>query len=319
MISDKVANSPQLSVVVPIYEGEECLLELYSRLTKTLNSITVAYEIILVEDCGKDNSWALIHDLAAKDQKIKGIKFSRNFGQHYGITAGLDLSSGNWVVVMDCDLQDSPEDIVSLYAKALEGYDVVWGIRNNRQDNLMRIILSKIFYAILTYLSDIKYDETHSNFCIMSRKVVFNYCLIREQLRFFAGIIKWMGFREAGVAVGHAHRFNGKSSYSFTKLWKLSTEAIIAYSDKPLRLSVKLGFLMALTSFSYGSYILFYAIIYGVAIPGWSSLFVALFFLGGTIIAILGIIGVYLGKTFDETKKKPLYIISEATFEVKDN
>jgi glycosyltransferase involved in cell wall biosynthesis len=306
---------PLISVVIPVYKAENCLDELYLRLKAALESISPDFEIVLVEDCGGDNSWQVIERLAAADPRVRGIQFSRNFGQHYGITAGLDHCHGDWVVVMDCDLQDRPEEIPRLYAKAQEGYDIVLARRGLRKDPLLKRITSWLFYKIFSYLADIEYDGESGNFRIMSRKVVVNFRRMREQLRFFGGLVEWMGFSSSSIEVAHAERFEGKSTYTFAKLWKLASETIIAYSDKPLRLAVRLGFLMAFFSFFYGAYILGHALLYGSPIPGWNSLIVSLYFIGGIIIAILGILGIYLGKTFDESKKRPLYIIKRATFD----
>lgn len=306
-----------ISVVVPVYKGEACLLELYQRLVKSLSILTQDFEIILVEDCGGDRSWDLILNLARQDARVKGIQFSRNFGQHYGITAGLDRSSGDWVVVMDCDLQDQPEEIPRLYNKACEGYDVVLARRGKRKDALPKRFSSWIYHKIFSYLADIKYDGQVANFCIISKNVVKNYRDMRERLRFFGGLVSWMGFPTASIDVQHAGRYEGKSSYTFAKLWKLASDAIIAYSDKPLRLSIKIGFLISFLAFVYGLYILSYALLHGSSVLGWSSLIVSIYFIGGIIISILGIIGIYLGKTFDETKRRPLYIIRETTFEVE--
>lgn len=305
----------QISVVVPVFKAEKCLDELYSRLRASIEPITREFEIILVEDCGGDSSWEVIGRLAKADPRVRGIQFSRNFGQHYGITAGLDHSRGDWVVVMDCDLQDRPEEIPRLYGKALEGYDIVLARRGTRKDPLLKRATSAMFYKLFSYLADIDYDGETGNFRIMSRKVVLNFLHMRERLRFFGGLIQWMGFPTASIDVEHAERFEGKSTYTFAKLWKLATETIIAYSDKPLRLSVQIGFLMAFFAFCYGVFILGRSLIYGSVIPGWNSLIVSLYFLGGIIIAILGILGIYLGKTFDETKKRPLYIVRRATFD----
>jgi len=303
-----------ISVVIPVYRAENCLPELYARLVAALESISQDFEIIMIEDCGGDRSWELISNMAAGDRRVKGIQFSRNFGQHYGITAGLDHCHGDWVVVMDCDLQDRPEEIPRLYAKAREGYDIVLARRGARRDPLLKRITSWLFYKLFSYLADIDYDGESGNFRVMSSKVVTSFCLMREQLRFFGGLVQWMGFPTASITVEHAERFEGKSTYTFAKLWKLASESIIAYSDKPLRLTVRFGFLMAFLAFCYGLYVLILATVYGVPIQGWSSLIVSLYFIGGIIIAILGIIGIYLGKTFDESKKRPLYIIRKVTF-----
>lgn len=303
-----------ISVVIPVYKAEGSLDELYGRLLSTLEPISRSFEIILVEDCGGDGSWLIIERLALADPRVRGIQFSRNFGQHYGITAGLDYCRGDWVVVMDCDLQDRPEEVARLYAKALEGYDIVRAARGGRRDSLPKRLTSWLFYRLFSYLADIDYDGDAGNFCIMSRKVVVNFRRMREQLRFFGGLVMWMGFRTATVNVTHAERLDGKSTYTFRKLFRLAAETIIAYSDKPLRLAVRLGFLMASISFCYGTYILVHSLVHRSPIAGWSSLIVSLYFIGGVIISILGIMGIYLGKAFDQTKDRPLYIVDRLTF-----
>ena len=307
--------NPHLSVVIPVYNAEHCLNELYLRLKAALENISPNFEIILVEDCGGDNSWQVIERLVAADPRVRGIQFSRNFGQHYGITAGMDYCKGDWVVVMDCDLQDRPEEIPRLYAKAQEGFDIVLARRGVRQDPILKRITSWLFYKTFSYLAEIEYDGASGNFRIMSRKVVQNFRRMGEQLRFFGGLVQWLGFPTASIEVEHAERFEGNSTYTFAKLWKLATETIVAYSDKPLRIGVRFGFGMAALAFTYGIYILLRAWTYGSPIPGWNSLIVSLYFIGGIIISILGIIGIYLGKTFDESKKRPLYIVRRATFD----
>ncbi len=305
---------PIISIIVPVYKAENCLDELYRRLVAALETITPDFEIVLVEDCGGDRSWEIIERLSAQDERVRGIQFSRNFGQHYGITAGMDYCNGDWVVVMDCDLQDRPEEIPRLYAKAQEGYDIVLARRGKRQDPLLKRCTSWLFYKLFSYLADIEYDAQTGNFRIMSRKVVGNFRRMREQLRFFGGLVQWMGFPTASIDVEHAERLEGNSTYTLAKLWKLASETIIAYSDKPLRLAIRFGFTMAFLAFCYGVYIFTRALFYGSPIEGWSSLIVSLYFIGGIIIAILGIMGIYLGKTFDESKKRPLYIVRRATF-----
>ena len=303
---------PHISAVVPVYKAENCLRELYRRLRAAMESITPDFEIILVEDCGGDRSWEIIEDLAKTDGRVKGIQFSRNFGQHYGISAGVDQCGGDWLVVMDCDLQDRPEEIPRLYAKAQEGYDVVLARRGKRKDTLLKRLTSWLYYKLFNYFAGTNYDGQVGNFRIVSRKVVDNFRLFRETLRFFGGIIDWMGFPTSSIDIIHDERFEGKSTYSYRKLFKLAGEIIIAYSDKPLRLSIKLGFAMSFLSFLYGGYILFRALLFGSPVMGWSSMIVSLYFIGGIIIANLGIVGIYLGKTFAEAKKRPLYVIKES-------
>lgn len=305
---------PHLSVVTPVYRAEECLDELYRRLVIALSGITQDFEIVMVEDCGGDRSWEIIGELARQDARVKGIQFSRNFGQHYGITAGLDHCDGDWVVVMDCDLQDRPEDIPLLYAKALEGYDVVLAQRDRRQEPPIKRLASNFFYKLLSYLADIEYDNP-GNFRILSRTVVNNFRQMREQLRFFGALVNWMGFPSTAIEVRHDQRHNGRSAYTFAKLWRLAADTIIAYSDKPLRISIRFGFILSALAFAGGIYILVSAFIYDSPVMGWPSLIVSIYFIGGVIISILGIIGIYLGKTFDESKKRPLYIVKHTTFD----
>ncbi|MHB1100935.1 MAG: glycosyltransferase family 2 protein [Burkholderiales bacterium] len=306
---------PHLSVVIPVYKAESCLDELYVRLKAAIEPISPDFEIILVEDCGGDRSWDMIAALAKRDPRVRGIQFSRNFGQHYGITAGLDHAMGDWVVVMDCDLQDRPEEIPRLYAKAQEGFEIVLARRGKREDPLGKRLMSRAFYKLFSYLADMEYDGQVGNFRIVSKKVVENFRSMREQLRFFGGLVNWMGFPSTSIDVQHAERFEGGSTYTFAKLWKLASETIIAYSDKPLRLSIRFGFLISSLSFFYGMYIIYHALRYGSPITGWSSLIVSLYFLGGIVISILGVIGIYLGKAFDEAKRRPLYIINHKTFD----
>jgi glycosyltransferase involved in cell wall biosynthesis len=306
---------PLISVVIPVYKAAGCLHELYNRLKQSLETISNDFEIILVEDCGGDRSWEIIQELALGDGRVKGLQFSRNFGQHYGITAGIDHACGDWLIVMDCDLQDRPEEIPRLYWKAQEGYEVVLANRGTRNDSPLKRLMSWMFYRLFNYLTDIGHNGQVGNFRIISRRAADDFRNMREQLRFFGGLIDWLGYPSATIDVRHDERFEGKSTYTFLKLWRLAIETIIAYSDKPLRIAVKFGFCMSLLSFLYGSVIIYRALAKGIPVPGWSSLIVSLYFLSGIVIATLGIIGVYLGRTFDETKKRPLYIVRRTTFD----
>jgi len=302
-----------ISVVIPVYKAEGCLLELYRRLVAVLEQITTDFEIILVEDCGGDRSWEIIAELAHADPRVKGMQFSRNFGQHHAITAGLDLCCGEWIVVMDCDLQDQPEEILRLYAKAQEGFDVVRARRGQRKDPRLKRMTSWLFYRVFNYLAEAHYDGQVGNFRIISRKVVEVFRQMREQTRGFSLMVDWVGFPTASVDVCHAERLGSRSTYTWRKLFKLATNIVIAHSDKPLRLAVKLGFFMAFCAFLYGFYILARWLAYGSPIAGWSSLIVSLYMLAGLIIALMGVIGIYLGKTFEETKQRPLYVVRQTT------
>ena len=305
--------SAHISIVVPVYQAEDCLRELYRRLVTALTPITGNFEIVLVEDQGGDGSWDVICELARMDSRVRGFQFSRNFGQHYGITAGLDHARGDWVVVMDCDLQDRPEEIPHLYSKAQEGYDVVLALRAERKDALHKRFFSYVFFKLFRYLSGLDYDGEAGNFRIISRKVVDTFRSMRENLRLFGGLVTWMGYPTASIRVEHGERYAGESSYTFGKLVNLAFETIIAYSDKPLRISIKFGILISVVAFMFGIYFASRTMISGQSIEGWTSLIVSIYFLGGIIISTLGIIGIYLGKAFDEVKHRPLYIISRST------
>jgi len=305
--------TPHISVVIPVYKAEACLQELYRRLVSALSTISKDFEILMIEDCGGDRSWDIICELSRQDPRVRGFRFSRNFGQHYGITAGLDNARGEWVVVMDCDLQDQPEDIPRLYKKAQEGFDVVLALRAERKDSLFKRLSSYLFFKLFRYLSGLDYNGDAGNFRIVSRKVADSYRKMRENLRLFGALITWMGFPTAAIEVKHAERPAGKSSYTFRKLLRLAGDTVIAYSDKPLRVTVKFGLVISLIAFAFGIYFIVGTIFYNQPVAGWPSLIVSLYFLGGVIISILGIIGIYLGKVFDEVKGRPLYIIADRT------
>ena len=300
-----------LSIIIPVYRCEKCLQELHIRLTNTLKKITTEYEIILVNDSSPSNDWFIIKSLVDIDSKVVGINLSKNFGQYNAVSAGLDYSMGKWAVIMDCDLQDQPEEILKLYQKAEEGYDIVVGRRDLRQDRFFRKITSKIFYKLFGYLTDSRQNESVSQFGIYNRKVINSVISMKEKLRFFPTMIQWVGFNSTSIYVTHDERGDGKSSYSLKKLFTLAIDVIIAFSDKPLRLTVKLGLLIALISFVYALYI-FYGAITGIRnIEGWASLVVSIWFFSGMVIFILGIIGIYISRIFDEVKNRPIYIIDE--------
>lgn len=300
-----------ISVVIPVYKAEGCLHELYRRLRSSLEIITTDFEIILVEDCGGDGSWTIISELAQADSRVKGLQFSRNFGQHYGITAGLDHCSGDWVVVMDCDLQDQPEEIPRLYVKTREGFDVVFARRAVRQDNWFKRTSSRIFSAVLNYFTDQRSDPAVGNFGVYNRKVIENFCRMKESVRVFVPFIRWLGFPAAYVEVEHASRFSGQSSYTFYKLMHLAVDAIIAHSNRPLRISIKFGFLLALISFVVGFIFLVRYFLYSIPVAGWTSVIVSIYFLAGLFFINIGLIGLYIGRIYDEVKGRPLYVVAE--------
>lgn len=301
---------PHISVVTPVYGCKTCLAELYLRLKNTLEYITHDFEIILVNDASPDGAWQTIVELAARDTRIKGINLSRNFGQHYAITAGLDHAQGEWVVVMDCDLQDQPEEIVKLYNKALGGFDVVLAQRIVRYDSWSKRLGSKLFYRILGYLTGTEQDASIANFGIFNTKVIHAIRSMGDYNRYFPTMVRWVGFRTCKLPVQHAMRTAGASSYSLKKLLHLSLDVILSFSDKPLRLTVKLGFAISVIAFMFALYNLFLYLHGDIEVAGFTSLIISIWFLSGLIISIMGIVGLYIGKTFDKVKQRPAYIIS---------
>ncbi len=312
---------PYISVVTPVYGCGRALPELYKRLVKTLTPITENFDIIMINDQSPDEAWNIISQLANKDPRVKGINLSRNFGQHRAITAGLDYADGEWVVVMDCDLQDQPEEIVKLYNKAQEGYDVVFGRRVERKDTFFKKLSSKLFNKVFTFISGMKTDSAIANFSIVSHKVIENFRKMKEQNRGYAPFVSWLGFKRAEIDIAHAPRAYGKSSYSLRKLVSFAVDSIVAHSNKPLRLSIEVGFLMTFLSILYAIWLIIKYFIYGVPVQGWTSVMVSIYFIGGLLFANLGILGLYIGKIFNETKNRPLYVVSETTFdrEVEQN
>lgn len=298
-----------LAIVSPVYKARECVDELHRRLVEAASAITDRFEIVLVEDFGRDGSWERMVEIAAGDPRVKLVKMSRNFGQHTAISAGLDVVDGDWVVVMDCDLQDRPEEIAKLYAKAQEGHDVVFARRFERIDSLYRRFVSWAFIKFYNYLGDIRVDNSTANFSIVSRRVVDNLRLFRERNRSYPMFVEAVGFKKTVVDVEHASRFAGKSSYSFAKLLDFAIQCIVAQSNKPLRLSIKAGFSLALASGAYAAWLVFRYFYHGVSLQGWTSIMVLISFFFGLLFANLGVVGLYVGKIFDEVKGRPLYTV----------
>lgn len=301
----------KFSIVSPVYKAAEILPVLVNRINSSMGSITKSYEVILVDDGCPSDSWAVIESLANEFPNIIGLKLSRNFGQHYAITAGLENARGEWIVVMDCDLQDQPEEIEKLYLKACEGFDIVLACRNQRLDSFIKVKLSLLFYRILGYLTGSEQDPTIANFGIYNRKVINAIVSLRESIRYFPTMVKWVGFCKAKIDVEHAQRHSGQTSYNFIKLFRLGLDIILAYSDKPIRLVVKLGILISCMSLIIAAKTFIDYVQGEIIVLGYASLLISIWLLSGIIISILGVVGLYVGKTFEGVKNRPLYIIEK--------
>jgi glycosyltransferase involved in cell wall biosynthesis len=304
-------NNLLISIVIPVYNGEFHVHELVSELTIYCGKICTDFEIILVDDCGPDNSWEKINALCKINPQVKGILLSRNFGQHHAITAGLDHAKGEWVVVMDCDLQDQPSEIHKLYSKAIEGYEVVLAARYNRQDGYFKRLFSKCFYKVLSYLTGATIDPSVANYGIYHRKVIDAITSMRENIRFFPMLVKWVGFKTAIVPIEHAARTIGKSTYSLKSLLNLALNIMLAFSDKPLRLMVKLGGGISIFSFFFAVYFIIEYFIGAIRVSGFTSLIVSIWFLSGIILSAVGVAGLYIGRIFEQTKQRPIYVVNK--------
>ena len=299
------------SVVVPVYGCRDALPELHRRLVETLEQMGKSFELIFVDDHDKQNSWEEIFRICQQDKRVRGIKLSRNFGQIRAITAGLDNAKGDWIVVMDCDLQDRPESIPELYGKACEGFDVVFAKRVDRKDSALTKFLSKSFYKVYEYFTDGTYDASLCNFSISRRIVIQNYCKLREHNRGYTMFIKWLGFRQTAIELVGDERFSGSSSYSFSKKMNMAFELITAQSNKPLQLSIRIGFVISLIAFAFLTYTVLRQLLFNDGAAGWTSLIASIYLMGGIILAAIGIVGLYVGSIFTEVKNRPLYVIEE--------
>lgn len=300
-----------ISIVSPVYRAEKILPILVSEINLVMERIGEDYEIILVDDRSPDNSWEVMKVLSSQNPKIKSIRLSRNFGQHSAIFAGLTKTKGDWVVVMDCDMQDQPKEIAKLYKKALEGYDIVLGQRENRKDKFLKKLSSKLFYKVFNYLSGANFDNNVANFGIYHQKTIKSILDMGDYVKFFSLFINWIGFKSVSIPIEHGEREEGKSTYSVGRLFKQAFNVIISFSDKPLRLFINFGLSISILSFVLGIYYLYLSITHKITQPGFSSLILSIWFLSGIIISCIGIVGVYLGKTFDQAKGRPTFIIDE--------
>lgn len=300
-----------LSVVVPLYRCEPFINELCSRLASVLVKIDAKYEIILVNDHSPANDWNEVLKASAINPRVKGINLSRNFGQHYAITAGLTHATGEWIVVMDGDLQDQPEEILKLYQHAQKGFDVVLASRADRQDTFVKRMTSKLFYKALAYLTETEQNAEVANFGMYHQKVVEAILTMHDKIKYFPTMVKWVGFKRTEIEVEHAARSTGKSSYNLKGLLRLALNTILAFSDKPLRLTMKLGITISTLSFIFALFELYRALTGQIAVMGYSSLIISIWFLSGVMITLMGMMGLYIGRIFDQVKNRPVFIVSD--------
>ena len=300
-----------ISIVSPVYNSEKIVDELVSRIVKNVSEISEEYEIILVEDGSPDNSWSKILENCARNPRVKGIRLSKNFGQHFAITAGIDNAAGDFLVLMDCDLQDSPEYIKDLYAKAKEGNDIVYTLKEERKHSVFKNFTAAIFFKIFNYLTENQSASSKvGSYSIISRKVINAFKNIKDSNRHYLLVLRTLGFKSTVIPIVHQERFSGKSSYNLSRLIKHAINGITSQSDKLLRLSVSLGFILFSLSLVWVVYLVIAYFIHGSQ-PGYTSLASLILLSTGLILMSLGIVGIYIGKIFEQVKGRPLYIVDE--------
>lgn len=303
--------TPHISFVSPVYKAENILEKLVIEIEKVMKIIDEPFEVILVDDRSPDNGWAVMKNLAKEYESVKSIRLSKNFGQHPAIMAGLSQAKGEYIVVLDCDLQDQPKEFIKLYAKIKEGFDVVLAKRKLRQDSFLKKMSSKIFSKVYGFFTDTTYDNEIANYGVYHKKVISSILEVSDYIKFFPLFVKFVGYKSTSVIVEHSQRDEGESSYSLMTLLSLAFNTVISFSNKPLKLFVKFGLMISILSLIFGFYTIYKALIGDINVLGYSSIVVSIWFLSGVIITTIGVTGIYVGKIFDQTKNRPVYIIDE--------
>lgn len=307
-----VCHGPSvLSVVSPVYGSPSLIPVLCRRIRESVEGLFPDYEIILVFDCSPDDGWENILEQCRADARVKGLRLARNFGQHTAILAGLHAASGEWIVVMDCDLQDRPEEIPNLYRKATDGFDVVLAQREERRDGFIKRTVSGAFHRVLGYLTETRVDPTVANFGIYHRRVIRAVLQMGDAVHYFPMMVRWVGFRQTAIPVEHAPRSAGASGYSLRRRLQLAEKGIVSFSDKPLRLTAKLGFAISGVTVLIAAHYLLQYFRGRIAVSGYTSLILSVWFLGGAILFALGMTGIYLSRVFDQVKNRPSYVVSQ--------
>jgi polyisoprenyl-phosphate glycosyltransferase len=306
-------DAPLLSIATPVYRTESLVGTLVERIRAAARTVTEDFEVLLVEDGSPDNSWAAIVRECDRDPRIRGVRLSRNFGQHPAITAALEHARGDFVVIMDCDLQDDPDYIPSLYDKCREGFDVVFARRRVRRFGWWKNVTARIYYTIFRWLAGVAYDPNIGSYSIISRRVVDAFLQFGDYRRGYVIVLHWLGFSRGYVDVEHRERPDGRSSYT---AWQLMVHALtltLTYSEKPLHLSIYIGTFLSLLSFVFGGWFIvrYFNSNVGQLALGWTSLMISHLFLSGLILISLGVIGLYMGRIFEQVKHRPIYVVRE--------
>ena len=309
--ADSESRIIQHSVVIAVFNEQENLDELYHRLTAVMQGVSDRYEVIFVDDGSTDDSFQIMKGLHEQDPRVKILKLSRNFGHHLALTAGVDYAKGEAVILMDADLQDQPEEIPKLTEKLRQGYDVAYGIRKNRKDGLIKRLGSNLFLVTMNRMVGSDHFATGGVFRAMNRQVRDELQRCRETSRFITGLVSWLGFNQVGVEIEHGARYAGRTKYNLWRMMKLALNTLTSFSYLPLQIASYLGLITALFSVSVGAYVFFRRVFVGIPVSEWTSLMVAVTFLGAIQLIVLGLIGEYVGRTYTESQGRPLYVVKD--------
>lgn len=300
------------SVVVPVYNEEAVVQETYSRLKSVMDKLDEPYELIFINDGSKDKTAEIIYGICNLDHNVKFINFSRNFGHQTAVTAGMDYAIGDTVVLIDADLQDPPELIPEMLQKWREGYDVVYGIRIRRKgETLFKKITAKFFYRLLNGLTEVEIPVDTGDFRLVDRKICDELKRVNEKSRYIRGLISWLGFKQTGINYVRDKRFAGETKYPLKKMLRYAFDGITSFSYKPLKIASYFGGIISFLSFAYLLVVIYQRLFTEKTITGWASTLAVSLFFNGIVLIILGIMGEYIGRIYDEAKGRPLYIVKE--------
>jgi len=310
---DSAGQTPELSVVVPIYNEDENVSCLTEQLHKVLLPVTDSFEIVFVDDGSDPPCTSLLRETAEKNESIVVVELSRNFGHQVAVSAGIDFARGDAVAVMDGDLQDPPEVVAEMFARLREGNDVVYAVRLNRKEHWLKKLAYSAFYRLLDRMTEISVPLDAGDFCVMSRRVVETLRSMPERTRFVRGIRSWVGFKQVGYEYDRASRYAGRSKYTFWRLFFLAVNGVVSLSETPLRIAMILGFSISSVSILIGIYYFIKKMLIGLSPPGFATLITAILFLAGVQLITIGVVGEYVGRIFDEVKQRPLYVVRSVT------
>lgn len=313
-------NNSKYSIVVPVYNEEEVIYVTYKRLKEIMDTTKESYELVFINDGSKDKTKEIIMDISKNDTCVKLIDFSRNFGHQTAISAGMDFATGNAIIVIDADLQDPPEVILKMIDKWKEGYEVVYGKRIKRKgETVFKKVTAALYYRILKRLTNVDIPSDVGDFRLIDRKVCNVMKGLNEKNRYIRGLISWVGFNQTFVEYVREERFAGETKYPFMKMVKLAADGITSFSYKPLKIATYFGFTVSVLSFLYLIYVAYEKLFTQNTVLGWASIVAIILFMNGIMFMILGIIGEYIGRIFEEVKNRPLYILKDKIgFESED-